>query len=84
MGQLTIRKVDEELIRRLKLRAASNNRSAEAEVRAILETILKEPQQSSDFWERAAVLRARLADRWTGDSAELVRQGRDELTKKFE
>jgi plasmid stability protein len=84
MGQLTIRKVDDELIRRLKIRAAANRRSAEAEVRAILEATLKEPQQPNAFWERAALLRAQLAGRWTGDSAELVRQGRDDLTKKFE
>lgn len=36
MGQLIVRKVDDDLIKRLKLRAARNRRSAEAEHREIL------------------------------------------------
>ena len=36
MGQLTVRKLDDELIRRLKIRAALHGRSAEAEHREIL------------------------------------------------
>ena len=41
MGVLTVRKVDDELIRELKLRAARNGRSAEAEHRLILEQALR-------------------------------------------
>lgn len=48
MAQLTIRKLDDDLVRRLKLRAAQNNRSAEAEVRAILEGTLKGPSRAAD------------------------------------
>ena len=36
MSTLTIRKVDEEVKKRLQVRAAENGRSMEAEVRAIL------------------------------------------------
>ena len=36
MAQLIVRNIDEELVRRLKLRAAEKGRSAEAEHRAIL------------------------------------------------
>lgn len=40
MAQLTIRKLDEALVRALKIRAAERGRSAEAEVRAILQEAL--------------------------------------------
>ncbi|MCB9744579.1 MAG: DNA-binding protein [Alphaproteobacteria bacterium] len=40
MAQLTIRKLDEALVRALKVRAAERGRSAEAEVRAILQEAL--------------------------------------------
>jgi len=40
MAQLTIRNVDDELVRALKIRAATHGRSAEAEVREILRSAL--------------------------------------------
>jgi antitoxin FitA len=40
MGQLTVRRVDDEIIRRLKIRAAEHGRSAEAEHREILKQAL--------------------------------------------
>lgn len=40
MAQLTVRELDDELIRALKIRAAERGRSAEAEVRAILKEAL--------------------------------------------
>ena len=40
MGQLIVRKVDDELIRALKMRAAQRRRSAEAEHREILREAL--------------------------------------------
>ncbi len=40
MAQLIVRKLDEDLVRRLKIRAARNGRSAEAEHRAILAAAL--------------------------------------------
>ena len=43
MGVLTVRKVDDELIRRLKVRAAEKGISAEAEHRAILRDVLGDP-----------------------------------------
>lgn len=56
MAQLTVRKLDEDLVRRLKVRAAQHGRSAEAEHRAILEMALR--PRSADFWQRADKLRA--------------------------
>lgn len=41
MAQLIVRNIDEELVRRLKLRAAEKGRSAEAEHREILRQVLE-------------------------------------------
>lgn len=84
MGQITVRKLDDELIRRLKARAAANNRSAEAEVRSILEAAFGKPAAEESFWDRAARFRARLQGREMGDSTALVREGRDYLAGKHE
>ncbi len=74
MAQLTVRKLDPELVRRLKMRAAEHNRSAEAEHRAILEAALA--PGSPDFWEHAASLRTETAGRSATDSVELLRADR--------
>jgi plasmid stability protein len=76
MGQLTIRKVDDEVIRRLKIRAAENGRSAEAELRALIERTYR--PGADDFWERAAEIRKRLEGKWKGDVTQLIRESRDE------
>ena len=65
MPAITIRKLSEETHRALKRRAAQHNRSAEAEIRAILEAavdivVLFEPRILS-FDTRAAKLYAELA-----------------------
>jgi plasmid stability protein len=51
VAQLTVRKVDDELVRALKIRAAENGRSAEAEVRAILAEVLSGPSRQRSFTE---------------------------------
>ncbi len=77
MGSLLVRNVDDELISRLKLRAARNKRSAEAEHREILRQALSgKPQQK--FKEIAAKLRAITANRKHTPSEILQREGRDE------
>jgi plasmid stability protein len=75
MGQLLVRNVDDELIRRLKERAAAHGRSAEAEHRTILEQALR--PGSEPFVERAARWRSLTAGREATDSAELIRADRD-------
>jgi plasmid stability protein len=79
MGQLTVRKVDDDLIRRLKARAAEHGRSAEAEHREILKRALAEEEKLSaeDFWALADRLRKE-GPKMPGDSADIVRQVRDE------
>ena len=74
MAQLLVRKVDEDLVRRLKLRAAAAGRSVEAEHRLILEEALRANERT--FADRAAALRARTRGRKTGDAAALIRADR--------
>jgi len=47
MTSLIVRNLDEELVRKLKQRAARNSRSAEAEHRAILEAALMKTRRRS-------------------------------------
>ena len=75
MPQLLVRKVDEDLVVRLKQRAARAGRSAEAEHRLILEEALRPGKPS--FAERARRHREALRGRVHSDSAELIREDRD-------
>jgi antitoxin FitA len=75
MAQLTVRNLDGEIVRRLKVRAAEHNRSAEAEHRAILEKALV--PSKGDFWERAAALRKATRGRSATNSTDLIREDRD-------
>lgn len=79
MAQLTVRKVDDRVVRALKGRAADHGRSAEAEHREILrEALLQEGTGKESFAVRAARLHSRL--RSDVDSAALVRADRDRDT----
>jgi plasmid stability protein len=74
---LIVRNIDEELVRRLKVRAARHNRSAEAEHREILrQVLLGEPDEA--FAELAARLRALTRGRVHTASEHLQREGRDQ------
>lgn len=75
MGQLLVRNVDDDLILRLKQRAAAHGCSAEAEHRTILERALRHGGES--FADRAARWRRVTEGRETTDSAELIRADRD-------
>lgn len=76
MAQLTVRNVNEQIVRSLKRRAADHGRSAEAEHREILRQALLE--DGADFAARARALRRRL--RSTVDSSEVIRADRDRNT----
>ena len=75
MSQLLVRKVDEDLVARLKQRAARAGRSAEAEHRLILEQALRPGKPS--FAERARRHREALCGRVHSDSTDLIREDRD-------
>ena len=51
MASITVRNIDDELKRSLRIRAAENSRSMEEEVRQILKAALIQPQQSNN-WAR--------------------------------
>jgi plasmid stability protein len=74
---LSVRNLDDELVARLKRRAARHGQSAEAEVRDILRQVLSAEADAS-FEELAAELRALIANRHHTPSEQLVREGRDE------
>ena len=77
MAQLVVRNLEDELVARLRLRAAQHGRSAEAEHREILRQVLaEEPRQS--FKELAARVRAMTEGRAHTASEILQREGRDE------
>lgn len=75
MGQSLVRDLDDEVIRRLKRRAAAHGRSTEAEHRAILEEAVRLPA------EPPAVVARRFLQEITDagpDSTEMVRVLREE------
>jgi plasmid stability protein len=77
MAQLVVRNLDEELVLRLKLRAAAHGHSAEAEHREILrQALAAEPRRS--FKELAAKVRSMTAGRMHTPSKALLREGCDE------
>ena len=75
MGVLTLRNVDDALIRALKIRAAHNGRSAEAEHRLILEQALQPNRQ--EIVEGLRAHRKKLEGRDFSDVAEIIRRSRD-------
>lgn len=81
MANLHVRNLDETLVRKLKVRAAENGRSTEAEHREILRQALegdREADRKAAFMERAARLRALSAHLPQTPSEILQREGRDE------
>jgi plasmid stability protein len=76
-GSLHVRNLDDDLIARLKRRAARHGRSAEAEHREILRQALATEAEPS-FEDLAAQLRALTAGRAHTPSEALLREGRDE------
>jgi plasmid stability protein len=77
MGQLLVRNVDDETIAWLKARAVANGRSMEAEHREVLRAA-RSASAPTDFWERAARMRAESAGRMKIPSEVLLRETRDE------
>jgi plasmid stability protein len=74
---LHVRSLDEDLVARLKRRAARHGRSAEAEHREILRQALSGEVEGS-FEELAAQVRKLMERRKHTPSEILVREGRDE------
>lgn len=86
MATLTVRNLDDALIRALRIRAAEHGRSAEAEHRAILQ---QAPTGSGSDVTRAAVaerleaFRHRTAGRGSAKAAELLRESREDRDREL-
>ena len=75
MGDITIRKLDDDVIRGLAIRAAKHGVSREEESRRILtETVRK---SADDIWERLARHREETRGTDQTDSTEILREMRD-------
>ena len=77
MASMSLRNLDDDLIARLKRRAARHGHSAEAEVRDILRQTLS-GEADIDFDALAAELRALTTGRRHTPAEDLVREGREE------
>ena len=76
---LIVRNLDDEVVAKLRLRAARNGRSVESEHREILkQALLGEIEVESDFLEMAAMFRESTKDRIHAPSEQLLREGRQE------
>jgi len=87
VATLTVRNLDEELVRRLRIRAAEHGRSAEAEHRALLHLALAagdEPRFGRlEAAERLAAFRHRTAGRGSPSAAALLEEARAERMTKL-
>jgi len=81
MATLTVRNLDGELVRRLRIRAAEHGRSAEAEHREILRIALGDGEQPMDRLQVAELLadfRRRVTGRNSPSVADLLTASRTE------
>ena len=80
MGTLTVRNLDEDVVRRLRMRAAEHGRSAEAEHRHILRAALvsdgEEGQRRQQTAARLAEFRRRTAARGSPSAVDLLTEAR--------
>jgi plasmid stability protein len=79
LATLTVRNLDDEVVRALRIRAAEHGRSAEAEHREILRQALTTSRQTSPrvtAAERLAEFRRRTAGRGSATTAELLEESR--------
>jgi plasmid stability protein len=82
-GTLNVRNLDDELIARLRRRAARHGRSTEAEHREILKHALA-GEAETDWWSLAADMRKLTAGETRGPAEALLREGREERSAWLE
>ena len=79
MATLTVRNLDDSVVRALRVRAAERGRSAEAEHREILREVLtsiRQPSPRAAVANRLAEFRHRTAGRTSATAAELLEESR--------
>jgi antitoxin FitA len=80
VATLTVRNLDDDVVRALRIRAAEHGRSAEAEHREILRTALtgsRQPSLRVAAAKRLAEFRRRTAGRDSASAAELLQESRE-------
>lgn len=79
MATINVRQLDDDVVRRLKRRAADNHRSLEGEVRNILKEAVEDdmPARRASFRDLAARLRRETGGRPQTPSEVLIREDRD-------
>ena len=77
MAQILVRNVDEEVVARLKQRAANNGRSLQAEVKMVLEQA--SGFDSTNAWQKVEQFRTKMqkSGRTFSDSTALLRKDRE-------
>jgi plasmid stability protein len=86
MATLTVRNLDDTVVRRLRIRAAEHGRSAEAEHREILRAALiggEQPPSRQQAADRLAEFRQRIAGRGSPTAAELLAASRSERVRSL-
>ncbi len=80
MADIVLRNLDDDLKERLRMRAASNQRSMNAELQAIVGAALMQPKRKAgaDLKKLAADIRALSAGRRQTPSEKLLHESRDE------
>jgi len=80
MADIVLRNLEDDLKEKLRRRAASNQRSMNAELREIVSSALSRPRRSSsvDLKQLAADIRALSAERRQTLSEDLLRESRDQ------
>ncbi|KNZ34023.1 MAG: hypothetical protein AD742_00850 [Methylibium sp. NZG] len=80
MADIVLRNLEDDLKEKLRLRAASNQRSMNAELREIVSAALAQPRRSSraDLKKLGADIRALSAGRRQTLSEDLLRESRDQ------
>lgn len=81
MPDILLRDLDDETVARLTERARRNQRSLEAELKVIFENaVANEPTAAGreEFWRIADDVRERLKGRRHTDSAQIIRESRDQ------
>lgn len=77
MATVTIRNLDEEVVKELKAQASEHNRSLEAELRHVLTLAVRQRERMAAFRKEAERVAAMTPeDRPQTDSAELLREDR--------
>ena len=79
MATINVRRLDDDVVERLKARAAANKRSLEGEVRHILETVARDDVQArwAEFRVVSAALRRKTVGRPQTPAEVLIREDRD-------